>query len=94
MKTINFKFQGNHESHSGDASIIDLNYHNLYQSMVEEAKSAFESEDVTVRSIGKVTTTEHAQAGYTDTYEIYETYVDSGSDDYYYYAIAIYSEEL
>lgn len=94
MKTINFKFQGNHESHSGTASIIDSNSHNQYQSMVEEANSAFESEDVTIRQIGKITTTQHAQSGYSDTYEIYETYVDSGSDDYYYYAIAIYSEEL
>ena len=97
MKTttsIDFKIQGLNESHTGSAAIIDLNSTYPLGDLKQQAIDAHESENVTIRKIGSIWNAELAQPGYEDNYDVYETYVDSGSDDYWYFAINVGSREL
>lgn len=92
MKTtsFNFKIQGKHESHSGSAVIVES-----HLDVQQAANSAFadngDNRAVTVREIG--TSVGPDQPGYIGTYEVYESYTDSGSDDYYYFAVMLSSRE-
>ena len=86
MKTsVEFKFQFNHSSASGSAAIIDRNSTYPYGALREQAYEAFGSEDVKINKIGVAKQLE--SDGYVHTYDIYETYQDSGSNDYWYFAI-------
>jgi hypothetical protein len=90
MNNLNFRIQGQTELHQGSADIIASND---YTDLVHEAESAFDG-DVTIRKIGSIKSAKYSQEGYIDAYDIYETYEDSGSTDYYYYALATHSQEL
>lgn len=73
MKTINFKIQGNHESHHGSAVIVSdynegINYSQNHLDCI--------SDEIQSNKIGIY-----------EGYFIYENYLDSGSDDYIYFAI-------
>ncbi|MDE3249841.1 MAG: hypothetical protein KGO82_14345 [Bacteroidota bacterium] len=89
--SFNFCIQGQNEKHSGSAIIVptSLDVNNA-------AKQAFENDgddrDVTVRAIGVCDGPD--QPGYKATYTVYATYTDSGSDDYYYFAVMATSQEL
>lgn len=75
MTTINFNFQGKHESHTGEAVIVpDYNEGTIYVLNNVPGKM----DDLKTRKIGNV-----------DGYDIYENYYDSGSDDYSYFAVKI-----
>lgn len=82
--SINFKIQFNHSLVSGSAAIIDRNSTYPHGTMKEIAIEEF-GENATIRQIG--TAEQEESDGYMHTYDIYETYVDSGSDDYWYFAI-------
>lgn len=85
MKTsINFKVQFNHSSASGSAAIIDRNSTYPFGTLRELASEEF-GEDVKINKIGVAEQEE--SDGYVHQYDIYESYRDSGSDDYSYYAI-------
>jgi hypothetical protein len=74
MKTINFKIQGQHESHSGEAVIADnYNEGTIY---------------VENNMPGTVGTLKTNLIGNFEGYKIYENYYDPGSDDYSYFAVA------
>jgi hypothetical protein len=90
MKTTSFIFTvGNR---SGNAVIVDLDV-DVKQTAQDAFDNDFESKKspVSIREIG--TCEGPSQPGYRDTYRIYESYVDSGSEDYYYFAVPIMSEE-
>lgn len=75
MNTINFHIQGRHESHRGEAVIVDnYNEGTIY---------------VENNSPGEVGTLKTNKIGIVDGYEIYENYYDSGSDDYSYFAVKV-----
>ena len=73
MKTIEFNITGKTETHRGNATIVANYLDGL--TLANDEFSDFEGE---VKSclIGK-------QAGF----RIYESYVDSGSNDYFYFAV-------
>lgn len=73
MKTLEFNIEGRTETHRGTATIVD-NYKGGI-ALANDAFSDFEG-DVICNRIGKY-------EGYT----IYESYTDSGSDDYFYFAV-------
>jgi uncharacterized protein (UPF0333 family) len=89
-QNFNFSIKGNQENHSGSAVLLDS-----WIDVENAAKEAFESDGnanpVTVRKIGNVLGP--SQPGYNDYYDIYETYTDSSSDDYYYFAVGTHAEE-
>jgi hypothetical protein len=72
---INFRIQGRHQSHHGTAVIVDN-----YSEGVIDAKNNLPGE-------GRTLTTE--KIGGYDGFAIYENYYDSGSVDYFYFAIAV-----
>jgi hypothetical protein len=80
MKTINFKINGNHESHSGQAVVLDF----VTSGINSAAKHfGFENANLVKRnSIGRVTVEDVE-------YSIFENYIDSGSEDYYYFAVEV-----
>jgi hypothetical protein len=77
MESIHFNIQGRHELHNGSADIINS---------ASEIKSLFAKEYnvssnmVFVNKIG-ISNIDG------NLFEVYESYVDSGSDDYMYFAI-------
>lgn len=79
MESIHFNIQGRHEVHNGSADIIDS---------ASEIKSLFSknynvsSDMVSVNKIG-ISNIDGV------SYEVYESYVDSGSDDYMYFAVKL-----
>lgn len=89
MKPSSFDFtiKGKHENHSGSAVIVDM--HTDVQAYAEKA---FQTEKVSIRSIGMSIGPD--QPGYEGVYEVYETYKDSASDDYYYFAVMVGSDEV
>lgn len=93
MRNTSFDFEivGKHEVHKGSAVIVDTSL-----DVFEKAANAFKEEGnlgcLTVREIGIVEGV--SQPGYREYYSIYETYTDSASDDYYYFAVPKYSEEI
>jgi len=79
MESIHFNIQGRHESHNGSADIIDTPLE--IKVMFAKKYNVF-PEMVSVNRIGV--------ANIEDiNYEVYESYVDSGSDDYLYFAVKI-----
>lgn len=91
MKTsINFNIKGQHEQHNGSAVIVET-----HLDVKPTAENAFASDNdnrpVSIRKIGSVAGPD--QPGYTAQYDIYESYTDSGSDDYYYFAVMTESTE-
>lgn len=93
MKPTSFNFQinGNHESHKGSAVILDTHL-DVKQAAEEAFRADGDERPVTVREIGFSAGPD--QPGYAGKYEIYESYTDSGSDDYYYFAVMVSSVEL
>ena len=73
--TINFNIHGKHEFHSGEATIVDS--YNEGITIAGNNVSIFNGE-LKTNLIGGL-----------DGYKIYENYSDSGSNDYYYFAIKI-----
>jgi hypothetical protein len=88
--SFNFQIKGQHESHKGSAVILDT-----HLDVREAAEQAFRADGderpVTVREIGFYAGPD--QADYYGKYEIYESYTDSGSDNYYYFAVMVSSTE-
>lgn len=73
METINFKIQGRHESQSGEATIVeDYNEGTIYVMN----NVPWDWDEIQTNKIGDF-----------EGYSIYENYVDSGSDDYSYFAV-------
>lgn len=81
MKTFTFNLHGAHESHTGAAQILEPN-----DSVNQSAKEAHNHNFPTVRTLGEA---EHEGT----VYKVYETYTDSGSDDYIYFATPLYQIE-
>jgi len=78
MKTsIQFNITGNHEKHSGIAEVFDFT-----TSGYVSAQFYFNHSDVKTNSIGKFSID-------GKNYTLFENYIDSASDDYYYFAIQI-----
>jgi len=77
MKTsIQFNITGSHENHSGIAEVFDF-VTSGYVAAQSHFDSFFKTNSIGVFSIdGK-------------NYSVFETYADSASDDYYYFAIQI-----
>lgn len=84
-QSFDFKITGNHEFH-GSAVILES-----HLDVKDAATKAFESDDVKLRLIGN--TLGPDQHAYVGKYEIYESYIDSRSD-YYYFAVMISSIAL
>lgn len=73
MKTVNFKIQGKHESHYGEAVIVeDYNDGTIY---------------VLNNLPGKIDDLKTTKIGAYQGFDIYENYYDSGSVDYSYFAV-------
>ena len=88
MKTsITFKTK----SEIVSAAIIDRNSTYSYGTLRELAIEWHNSDDVKINKIG--TASELESDGYVHHYDMYETYVDSGSVDYAYFAINTGCEE-
>lgn len=90
MNLLNFSIHGTNEWHRGAAEIINTGE---YADLLKEAESAFDN-DITIRKIGTIKNEKYALDWHINTYDIYETYEDSGSDDYYYYALLTHSEPV
>lgn len=86
--TFKFNIKGQHESHTGEAQVLDPN-----ESVQRIAGEQFEEmfpehgKRVSIRYIGNV---EHERT----VYQIFESYIDSGSVDYIYFATPQYQVEI
>lgn len=76
MKTLNFKLGTKTESIIGTADIVDF----ITTGILNAATHFFMNNDVTRNFIGVIEFNEKS-------YSIYENYIDSGSDNYYYFAV-------
>lgn len=87
--TTSFDF--NLKNVNGSAVIVEFS-----SDVLNTATEAFESDgDLRIVTVNKIGLSEGpTQPGYLTFYDIYETYTDSGSDDYYYFATANYCEEI
>jgi hypothetical protein len=73
METLNFKITGNHEVHTGEATIL-----NDYNEGTIHALNNMP---------GSMDALKTRKIGSFDGYDVYENYYDSGSSDYIYFAI-------
>lgn len=75
MKTINFTIQGQHESQSGEAIVVSSYSEGveLTTSMSPDFSNGFKTNLI----------------GGFEGFKVYENYSDSGSNDYFYFAIKI-----
>lgn len=84
--TIEFSFKLRHSTVAGTAKIIDRNSTYSFGTLRDEAEEVFGNDlPVTINKIGVAEQRE--SDGYMHVYDIYESYQDSGSEDYYYFAI-------
>ena len=80
METINFQIQGRHESHSGEATIVE-SYRDGLRLVDETFTGQFKTNKIGVIKDGP----QHD----AEKYAIYENYQDSGSNDYIYFALKL-----
>lgn len=90
-QSFDFKLQLAHTKHSGSAVIIE-NRLDIYNAAKEAFESDGDDRQVSVNEIGLVYGP--AQEGYKNEYFIFEAYTDSGSEDYYYFAVMYSSQEI
>jgi|GEM_PF-6718658 len=74
--SINFRIAGQHENHSGSATVLST-----ASQVKAAAENAFKADgdqrEVKINKIGNF-----------NGHQIFEAYTDSGSNDYYYFAVA------
>jgi len=75
MNTLNFKIQGQHTLTTGVAAVVAM-----YAVGKTMAISYFEE-------MGDERTVKISGVGHCQDHTVYECYTDSGSDDYYYFAV-------
>jgi len=83
MKTLIFKIQGRHESHSGEAVIVD-SYNEGTIEMLNNLPGSMNNLKTNLIGVFEYNVKD---SEFNGNYKIYENYYESGSNDYGYFAI-------